>query len=127
MVMYMETTECNALGSIHISQRAISIIAAVTAAAIPSVVSLGASLKEVAAAKIGRAALDQGADTVIEGEDTAEITVRLVVRYGCRIPDLALKVQKSVKDAVEDMTGCHVTAVHVVIQNIEFPKNGAEA
>ena len=127
MVMHMETIECNKLGSIRISQRAISIIAAMTAAAVPSVEALGASLKEAAAAKIGRSGPDQGAETVIDKHNEAEITVRLIVRYGCRIPDLALQVQKSVKDAVETMTGCHVTAVHIFIQNIIFPKEETEA
>ena len=49
-----------------------------------------------------------------------ELTVRLVIRYGCRIPDVALEVQKSVKDAVEKATACTVTAVHIIVQQLVF-------
>lgn len=116
----METTETNALGSIHISQRAISVLASQTAAAVGGgVASLGASIAETAARKIGRTSLAQGVDAVIDGRDV-ELTVRLVVQYGHRIPDIALAVQKKVKDAVEASAGCSVTAVHVVVQDIAF-------
>lgn len=123
---FMETTEYNELGSIHISQKVISTIAAVTALSASSVVSLGANLKETAAAKIGRAGSDKGVDTSITDDNQVEITVRLIVRHGCRIPDLALQVQKSIRDAVELLTGCHVQAVHIVVQNIEFSKDKVE-
>lgn len=119
MVVIMETTETNALGSIHISQRAISVLASQTAAAVGGVASLGASIAETAARKIGRTSLAQGVDAVIDGRDV-ELTVRLVVQYGHRIPDIALAVQKKVKDAVEAAAGCSVTAVHVVVQDIAF-------
>lgn len=119
MVNIMETTEINALGSVHISQRAIAVLAAQTAAAVAGIASLGASLAETAARKIGRASMAQGVDVGIDGMDV-EITVRLVVLYGFRIPDVALEVQKKVKAAVESAAGCHVTAVHVVVQDIVF-------
>ena len=114
----METTETNALGSVHISQRAISVLASQTAAAVSGVASLGASIAETAARKIGRTSLAQGVDAVIDGREV-ELTVRLVVQYGYRIPDIALAVQKKVKDAVESSAGCSVTAVHVRISR--FP------
>ena len=48
------------------------------------------------------------------------MTVRLVGRYGCRIPDVDLEVQKSVKDSVEKATACTVTAVHIIVQQLVF-------
>lgn len=119
MVIIMETTETNALGSVHISQRAISVLAAQTAASAAGVAALGASIAEAAARKIGRASTAQGADAVIDGLDV-EITVRLIAAYGYRIPDIALDVQKKVKAAVEASAGCSVTAVHVIVQDIAF-------
>ena len=35
---------------------------------------------------------------------------------------MALAVQKKVKDAVEEMTGCRVHTVHIVVQDIVFPE-----
>lgn len=103
------------------SQRVISIIASQTAASVPDVAALDATLAEAAARKIGRINPAQGVDTTIDGI-YADITIRLLVQYGCRIPDMALAVQKKVKDAVEEMTGCRVHTVHIVVQDIVFPE-----
>ena len=121
----METTETNLLGSIHMTQRVISIIASQTAASVPEVAALDATIAETAARKVGRVNPAQGVDTTIDGI-YADIAVRLLVRYNCRIPDMALAVQKKVKDAVEAMTGCRVHAVHVMVQDIVFPEKSTE-
>lgn len=107
------------------TQRVISSIASQAAASIPEVAALDATIAETAARKIGRINPAQGVDTTLDGI-YADITVRLLVRYNCRIPDMALAVQKKVKDAVEEMTGCRVHAVHIVVQDIVFPENNAE-
>lgn len=49
----METTEVNEWGSIHISQRVIASIAALTAAQSAYVADLGTNIAEVAAEKLG--------------------------------------------------------------------------
>ena len=77
----METTKTNALGSIHISDKAISSIAARTAALVPHVHALDATLAESAARRLGRGSLSQGAETHISG-NAAEITLRLIVESG---------------------------------------------
>ena len=74
------------------------------------------------AAGFGRGSLSQGAVTRISG-NAAEITLRLIVESGYRIPDIALKVQKAVKDAVERDTGCQVDAVHILVAGIVFPED----
>lgn len=118
----METTEVNEWGSIHISQRVIASIAALTAAKAAYVADLGTNIAEVAAEKLGRTLPGRGVDVSIDGQ-RIELTVRLVVRYGCRIPDVALEVQKSVKDAVETATACTVTAVHIIVQQLVFEED----
>ena len=77
---------------------------------------------EAAAEKLGRTLPGRGVDVTIEGQ-RIELTVRLVIRYGCRIPDVALEVQKSVKDAVEKATACTVTAVHIIVQQLVFEED----
>ena len=118
----METTEVNEWGSIHISQRVIASIAALTAAKAAYVADLGMNIAEAAAEKLGRTLPGRGVDVTIEGQ-RIELTVRLVIRYGCRIPDVALEVQKSVKDAVEKATACTVTAVHIIVQQLAFEED----
>lgn len=110
------------------SQRVISVIAAQTVLAISEVAALGTTLAEAAVKKLGRPSLAQGIDTQIDGMKI-DITARLIAAHGCRIPDVALSVQKKVKDAVEAATGCHVQAVHVIIQDVAFADDseGGEA
>lgn len=121
-VIPMETTEVNEWGSIHISQRVIASIAALTAAKAAYVADLEMNIAEAAAEKLGRTLPGRGVDVTIEGQ-RIELTVRLVIRYGCRIPDVALEVQKSVKDAVEKATACTVTAVHIIVQQLVFEED----
>ena len=109
----------NYAGTIHISERAVSVIAAQTALQTEQVTALAANMAEGVAARLGRTNLAAGVTTDLQ-DNEVEISIRLIIRYGCRIPDVALQVQKAVKDAVEKMTGYAVTAVHIVVQNIDF-------
>lgn len=120
-----ETTQETKLGQIHISQRVIARLAADTALSLPQVAAMAPNLAETASEKIGRNLPGRGVDAVIEGEEI-ELTLRLVIYYGCRIPDLALHIQQSVKDRVENLTGCTVTAVHIVVQQLAFRKDEAD-
>lgn len=122
-VIPVETTEVNEWGSIHISQRVIAVIAAATAARADYVADLGTNIAEAAAEKLGRTVPGRGVDVRIDGQDI-ELTVRLVIRYGCRIPDVALEVQKAVKEAVEQATACTVTAAHIIVQQLVFEEAG---
>ena len=61
----METTEVNEWGSIHISQRVIASIAALTAAKAAYVADLGMNIAEAAAEKLGRTLPGRGVDVTI--------------------------------------------------------------
>ncbi|MCY0877709.1 MAG: Asp23/Gls24 family envelope stress response protein [Firmicutes bacterium] len=50
-----------------------------------------------------------------------EFSLYLVVEYGVRIPEVAQKVQESVKRRVEDITGLTVKAVDIHIQGVAMP------
>ena len=121
----METTEVNEWGSIHISSQVIAAIASLTAAKVPSVAALGTNIADAAAEKLGRTRPNHGVDVSIDGK-LIELTVRLLIRYGCRIPDVALEVQKTVKDAVEKATACPVTEVHIIVQQVVFEEAGQD-
>ena len=56
--------------------------------------------------------------TVEMTEDVAEITVNILVKYGCKIPPLAERVQENVKNAVQNMTQITVTRVNVVVAGL---------
>ena len=60
----------------------------------------------------------QHAVTVELTDDVAEITVCIVVAYGCKIPSLCEKVQKNVKSSVQNMTDITVSRVNVTVVGI---------
>ena len=45
----------------------------------------------------------------------------IIVKYGVRIPDVALSVQETVKQAIESMTGLSVVEVNIHVQGVGFP------
>ena len=48
-----------------------------------------------------------------------EITMYITIREGVRIPDVCDAVQKGVKSSVQSMTGCPVTKVNIVVDDME--------
>jgi Uncharacterized protein conserved in bacteria len=70
----------------------------------------------------GKKNLSKGVKVSV-GESSAAIDLYVVVEYGVRIPDVALKVQENVKKAVESMTGLEVSAVNIHVQNVIIPKS----
>lgn len=46
--------------------------------------------------------------------------VSVVVKYGYNVPELAYRIQQSVKQSVENMTHYHVAEVNVHVRDIEF-------
>ncbi len=53
-------------------------------------------------------------------DDVAVIDVHVKLKSGARIPDVAGKIQFSVKEAVQNMTGIAVARVNVNIAGIQF-------
>ncbi|HCJ09808.1 MAG TPA: Asp23/Gls24 family envelope stress response protein, partial [Clostridiales bacterium] len=60
------------------------------------------------------------------GAREAALDLFLVVEYGVRIPEVAQRVQESVKQAVESMTGLQVVEVNIHIQGVAFRQEGRE-
>jgi|APHig6443717817_1056837.scaffolds.fasta_scaffold02864_5 uncharacterized alkaline shock family protein YloU len=52
--------------------------------------------------------------------DVVEISIGLIVKYGSRVVSVAEKVQKSIKEEVQSMTGITVSKVNVIIAGISF-------
>jgi uncharacterized alkaline shock family protein YloU len=54
------------------------------------------------------------------GEREAAVDLFVIVEYGVRIPDVALRVQENVKKAIESMTGLDVVEVNIHVQGVGF-------
>lgn len=54
-------------------------------------------------------------------DDVAVIDISVNLKYGANIPEVAETLQKTVKDAVQNMTGITVSKVNVHVARNRFP------
>ena len=47
------------------------------------------------------------------------VDVRIIVNYGVIVPDVCGNIQRSVKNALETMTGLSVAAVNIMVEGVK--------
>ena len=70
---------------------------------------------------LGRKNFSKGVKVEV-GEKEAAVDLYIIVKYGIRIPEVALAAQENVKRAIETMTGLSVVEVNVHVQGVGFPE-----
>lgn len=117
----METAEVtNELGKIRISDHVIAVNARNAALKVPGIAGMGESIFHSFSSVIN--------DDITEGvhvgikENTAVIDLYVCVRYGDRIPAIALRLQEAVKESIADYLGVKTSAVNVNVSEIIFDK-----
>ena len=60
-------------------------------------------------------------------DEMAQIVIQVILKDGTNIPSVSEKIQESVKESVQNMTGIPVTKVNIVVAGIEFEDCPAEA
>ena len=71
---------------------------------------------------LGRKNFSKGVKVEV-GEREAAIDLFIIVKYGVRIPDVAIAAQENIKRAIETMTGLSVVEVNVNVQGVNFPED----
>ena len=105
------------LGTVQISEDVLASIAALAATEVDGVASIGGNITHDKAARASARAIAKGVKVEI-GENALAVRVIILVRYGCKIPQTTLQVQKKVKNALEEMTGLTVHDVHVSVADV---------
>ena len=106
-------------GSLQISTEVIAKIARCAALEIEGVAEVSCGRQQSKKAKeLLEIVYIQSPVTVEMREGTADITLNLVVRFGTCIPVMAEKVQKNVKNAVQNMTRVTVSRVNLIIAGL---------
>lgn len=121
----MERTEHNDVGSIRIADEVVGIVAGLAATEVPGVAGMSGGLVGGIAEMLGKKNLSKGVKVEV-GEREAAIDLYIIVEYGVRIPDVALRVQENVKRAIESMTGLDVVEVNIHVQGVGFSQEGRE-
>ena len=110
------------LGTIKIADEVVSIIAGLAATEIDGIAGMSGGLVGGIAEMLGRKNFSKGVKVEV-GEREAAIDLYIIVKYGVRIPDVAIAAQENIKRAIETMTGLSVVEVNVNVQGVNFPED----
>ena len=108
------------LGSIRIADEVVGIIAGLAATEIDGIAGMSGGLVGGIAEMLGKKNFAKGVKVEV-GEREAAVDLYIIVKYGVRIPDVALSVQENVKQAIESITGLSVVEVNIHVQGVGFP------
>ena len=114
------------LGTIKIADEVVSIIAGLAATEIDGIAGMSGGLVGGIAEMLGRKNFSKGVKVEV-GEKEAAVDLFIIVKYGVRIPDVALAAQENIKRAIENMTGLSVVEVNVHVQGVNFPEDEEKA
>jgi uncharacterized alkaline shock family protein YloU len=68
---------------------------------------------------LGKKNITKGVKVEVGSEETA-VDISVSIKYGYKIKDVCEKIQMSVKNAIETMTGLRVVEINVFVQSITF-------
>ena len=108
------------LGLVHIHENVIASAVRKATSRVDGVIRLaGSTLVNNIAELIGNRAIGDRAISVhIDGESVA-IEVKVNIMYGVHVPTVAANIQTAVVEEVEKITGMTVTAVNVIVQELD--------
>ena len=111
----------NELGDIRIHESVIASLARRATLSVDGVSRLaGSSLVDNIAEIVGSRRMQSRNINIVLGEQSnVAIEVKVVMKFGFRLPEVALNIQKAVISEVESTTDMNVTDVHVIVQDIE--------
>ena len=111
----------NGLGTIRVADEVVSIIAGLATTEVEGIAGMSGGIAGGIAEILGRKNFSKGVKVEV-GEKEAAVDLYIIVKYGIRIPEVALAAQENVKRAIETMTGLTVVEVNVHVQGVGFPE-----
>lgn len=115
-------------GDVKVHDTVLESIARKSALNVPGVLRLsGSSLIDSLAEIVGsRKAFDK-AIVISSEEGKVVIEVRIIVKYGSHVPEVAAAVQKNVIEDIARLTGMEIAHVDVVVMDLEEDNMAAES
>ena len=112
-------------GKIKIEGDVVAMIAGLAAADTEGVASMSSGITEGLARRVSGKNVAKGVRVEV-GESESAIDLKIIVKYGYKIHEVAMNLQNNVKDAVESMTGLNVVEVNVHVEGVEIHKEEEE-
>ena len=116
----LSETPSAAQGVVKVHESVISSIIRKAACSVDGVVRLaGNTLVDNLAELVGSKKVLDRAISIEMGDNTVEIEIKVVLRFGCRIPEVAEKIQSAVIDEIDRITGMKVPRIDIVVSDLE--------
>lgn len=112
-------TNIDSDGNVCISDDVIATIASIATKSVDGVFEMAGSITGGFVELFGKKNPSKGVKVSIADSNVA-IDIDIVVKFGVKIPDVAVDVQDKVKNEVEAMTGLNVIAVNVNVEGIRI-------
>ena len=106
------------LGAIRIHKNVIASIASLATLEIEGTKRIGKNFRSGIMEMMGKKNLS-GIKVEIDKNDEIKIEIPLIIKYGFNIPDVANKVQESIRNALEKMSNLSIKDVNINVQGIE--------
>ncbi len=117
------------IGQIQIADEVIAVIAGTAALEIEGVAGMSGNFTGDIVERLGHKNLSKGIKIDVNA-DSVVVGISILAKFGYKVHELSLNVQKRVKTAIETMTGLKVSAINVhitgVIQEKERAKEAGE-
>ena len=109
-----------ASGVVKVHESVIASIIRKAACSVDGVIRLaGNTLVDNLAELVGSKKVLDRAINIEMGENTVEIEIEVVLQFGCRIPEVAEKIQDAVIAEVGRITGMKVPRIDVIVSDLE--------
>jgi len=106
------------LGNIRIHKKVIASIAALAAIEVEGVNRIGGDFKSGVLEILGNKSLF-AINVELSKSEEVKVEIPLVIKYGYNIPEVANKVQESVRNSLEKMTNLSIKDINISVQGIE--------
>ena len=113
------------MGTIHIADEVLAVVAASVALEVEGVSSLAANLSSDLAELMGKKVYSKGVRLLVSNAQVM-VEISILIQYGYVIPDVARKVQEADMTAVTNTSGMEVSQVNVQVACISFQKKPKE-
>ena len=122
----MEREKRETVGNLKISQEVVATIAHFATKEIDGVASMAYCPAAVNLKKFLTKSQTAKSINIEMNDDVAVIDVYVNLKYGAKIPIVSENIQKSVKNAVQNMTGIVVAKVNIFVVGITFDEAAAQ-
>lgn len=121
-----ESTEIVTVPVVQVAHDVIGSIAGIAAAEVPGIAGMSGGLVGGLTEMLGKRSLGKGVRVEVRGT-VVTLDLFVIVAYGSKIPEVAVRVQDVVKKQVESMTGLTVGTVNIHVQGISFAPPAEDA